>query len=476
MNDTRGVSPVIGFALLVGLAAIGSVTLFAVGMSVTSDTQSAIEEQQIEDSMSEFASTTNDLAVGETRSAAFSLARSDDATVTADGEAGNINVTLRLDDDDDLVLIDDQPLGQLEYATRDGPTFTYQGGGIWRQDRHGDPVMVQPPNFEYRSGPREEPTLTFSLVRITDGDRITDGTGSIEVDERRAHYPTGERSNPMGDGTVEIAVESEYCEAWRQHFTQRTTGAVSEHCDEGTDSEVVVELIVPEQLIDEIEHAAIASDPDDIHVAGGEIDGGQAYGDLPSVTDSIDQRVEVAEDGDGFTSPDDIDDPGQYNFTSIDEDVSIDADGDPVDVVVRDEIDLDGESITVSGSSDVRFHIAEGASVDVNDGIIGNDSDSSQTTLYVHSDADGAPVAVDVGPGGKIFGVVYAPNSGIDVNGEDAEIVGAAIADDIQLSGNPTGITYDESLSDKTLDVVAPDDGQRIYYLHVSETTMRISD
>lgn len=471
MNDTRGVSPVIGFALLVGLAAIGSVTLFAVGMSVTSDTQSAIEEQQIEDSMSEFASTTNDLAVGETRSAAFSLARSDDATVTADGEAGNINVTLRLDDDDDLVLIDDQPLGQLEYATRDGPTFTYQGGGIWRQDRHGDPVMVQPPNFEYRSGPREEPTLTFSLVRITDGDRITGGTGSIEVDERRAHYPTGEHSNPMGNGTVEIAVESEYCDAWEANFRQRTSGAINEHCNEGQDgskageeARVIVQLIVPMELFDGVENAAIAID--EIEKSGqAEIKGDEGFvNSLESA--GIDERIKDAEE---FDDPHDIDEEGVYNFSEINEGIIINTNDGPVDIVVADDIELESSDIVVTGDHEVTFFVNE--EVDIGDGsTIGNESNPGQTTLFVEEKVN-VRSSNDV-----IYGIVYTEGK-IDVSG-NAGIIGAAIGEEISISGGEGEemIQWDESVGDVTLEEVIASEGQRIYYLHVSETTVTINN
>lgn len=478
MTSDRAVSPVVGYVLLLGLVAIGGIGLYGVSMAVYDDTTSSIQQDQTESALSQTARDIGDVAVGESQATELASDNLADLNPRADPDAGTINITLYQEDEgkENVTLLDDTPMGMIEYEMDDGTTYAYQGGGIWRQGPTGHTTMVQAPDFEYRAGPRDEPTLTFSVSRITGDDHS--GPGSLTLDEQVRHHPVpGEDlTNPMGNGTVEIAIESDYCEAWQDFFMQRTSGAVTERCDEDVKGPNVVQLQleVPDELLDGIGHGVIVPGDDDVHEAGTEVEGEKGHGDMPSISDDVENKV----DGADFTAAEDIEEPGTYTFTSIEETINIDVNPEEeeeiVEVIVEDEVDLDGDDISVSGSADVNIFINEGGSLAIDDGYIGNPEDPSQTSIYVHSDAEDD--AVDVGPGGAIYGVVYAPSSVVDINGNDAKVEGAVIAEEITLRGNPSGIIYDDAIEDKTLETVIGDADQRIYYLHVLETKLEVRD
>lgn len=119
-------------------------------------------------------------------------------------------------------------------------TLAYQGGGVWRAQEGGGSVMVSSPEFHYRSM-----TLTLPVIRLS-GDGSIAGSAAADVysdsspkpvyPNTSANYTGSNRKylNPVQNGTVEIAVQSEYYQAWGNYFETRTDGNVTTYAENET--------------------------------------------------------------------------------------------------------------------------------------------------------------------------------------------------------------------------------------------------
>ncbi|MFB6198286.1 MAG: hypothetical protein ABEI52_08485, partial [Halobacteriaceae archaeon] len=124
-------------------------------------------------------------------------------------------------------------LGEVVYRNG-GTTIAYQGGGVWRLDNGGGATMISPPEFHYRGA-----TLTLPILNVSGSGSVAGSTTAVlsqTVAHRRifpnssATYdtaPSQEYRNPIGNGTVNITVKSDYFRAWETYFRTRTDGNVS---------------------------------------------------------------------------------------------------------------------------------------------------------------------------------------------------------------------------------------------------------
>jgi hypothetical protein len=229
VRDSRGQSELVGVVLVLGLVLLATVAVVALGATAIEDTQRRSELQSAEQAMTVF----------DSRAATVALGRSSGRTVDFGESGGSYDV---VPDSGRLVVVHrgwdgaggahelyNESLGAVVYRNGDAEV-AYQGGGVWAAEGGGSRI-VSPPEFHYRDG-----TLTLPVVRVT-GTGSASGRAAASVTEsQRAHpvYPNatatypGGRSylNPIENGNVTVAVQSQYYRAWADYFRDRTEGAV----------------------------------------------------------------------------------------------------------------------------------------------------------------------------------------------------------------------------------------------------------
>ena len=282
-HSQRGQATV-GYALVVGIALIGTITVVALGATALTDIQDSSGAGAAEQAMTQFDSRTARVALGDSRDQTVSIGQTD-GTYSVDPDAGYVRIVHtnfsggtggdgnRVSDgpnDDDHVLYE-STLGTVQYEGSD-TGIAYQAGGVWRRTQSGS-TMVSPPEFHYRGS-----TLTFPIVRVNNETELPTGTNGVQAGSGRIDlqvsqsgdsrdiYPTQENGypdtnpsdgvddgfnatgnrnpygnngtfddgdgdggyydNPATNGTVVVYIESEYYRAWADYFRTRTDGTV----------------------------------------------------------------------------------------------------------------------------------------------------------------------------------------------------------------------------------------------------------
>lgn len=293
----RGLSPVIGLVVLVGVVAISSVGLLVVGASLTESSQGQAEIEQTEQSFDEFADTVNQLVNGEIENDEFDIFTGEDARTYVDDDAGHVSLDLVVNESTgDVETIVDEPLGAYVAEVEDGPQFAYQGGAVWRQEDDGHVGAVDRPSLQFRADP--DPTLTFPYVQVRDGGLDATGdAGTLRAAEQSEPFPVGGNlSNPVAGDHLELRIESEYCQGWENHVLERTDGDVEESCDDNADDTLVARLGVgngTETVDDSDDGPSEPNVTDDVDATDG---------DDPNGTHTIDDDHEPG-------TPDPVEDP-----------------------------------------------------------------------------------------------------------------------------------------------------------------------
>lgn len=467
--DRRGLTPLAGFVLLVGIVAIGAMSLFVAGMALADATQSAAERDHAERSMAQLSSSVDQMAAGELDTSEFAISGGKDASTYVDEDAGHIEMWVENSSGKEYLLRDD--LGAYVYETDDGERVAMQGGGVWKRNAEGPSTVVEPPEFQYRN--EDEPTLTYNHYRVTGQSRDNGVTsGEVSMVSHRELYPNGTYSNPVQEGSIKFKIRSEYCHGWEEYFNERTDKAVTESCDETAttrDDELIAELSVP-FTIGNMENAVWANS-ENIH-KNANVDSISTSGYDPQSADLLVESHEEECDKRGYSSlPGTIDDGGLYCTDEIDHDVninglSIDED---VEIYTRNGIEK-GEGVPVSGSG---FNVSIYAGDDVRAGgnsEIGNPSDPTQTRVYLHSDADFTQEG-----NGAIRALLYAPESEVDIQASGGyEFEGSIIADHVE--GGSASVSIKEHSGFEDLKISEERGGEPFYYLHISETTVEIEN
>lgn len=230
---TRGQSSSIALILVIGMVLASTTIIVALGAVAVDDSRSQLGSGSAENAMTQLDSQASLVALGRSNVQTVSFG-SQDGTYSVDENAGWMNVTI--DGESGTSEINER-MGSIAYATDNGESVVYQGGGVWRSDGSGNSVMVSPPEFHYR-----EATLTLPLVTINDAEQINDDI-IISRNDTTQHYPNQSNGyvNPLQSGSVSITVQSEYYEAWGSYFETRTGGEVTYNDPE---NQVTIDLVV----------------------------------------------------------------------------------------------------------------------------------------------------------------------------------------------------------------------------------------
>ena len=458
MSD-RAVSNTVGVILIFGITIASVTALLAVGGTVISDTRADAERSQMENSMSGFSSKASLVGLGEAGDQRFSLGRTSEGQVDVREDAGRVTLYINRTGEPGREELNSTSLGAVVYESGD-TEVAYQGGGVW-QRRGGASWMISPPEYHYQLE-----TLTFPIMTVS-GDGRSSGTigGTVRAgQDSNDWFPLekdDERSNPLEDGTILVEIESRYCEGWERFFNDRSQGEIDQPC--GNDDTVVVDLTVPFDIDPDVPVEAKS-----IEKNGGS-DVPESWAEdvtAPSISPEVESQLEACQETSCEPLPEDgtITDgtywsDGEHEF---DGPVTFDTSGGDITAVIDGELTLDDIDITGSGRVTLYVHgsVEKSGNANVNTG-----GGADQLAVLVHSDAD----SVDLGGKVQFTGVMYAPGTEVDING-NTDVRGAIIGGEVDLNGEPTDVTGADELEGYSL--LGGD--RPLTYLHVSENAVEV--
>ncbi|WP_435363687.1 DUF7289 family protein [Haloarchaeobius sp. DYHT-AS-18] len=231
-REQRGVSPVVGLVVLMGLVAVASGFILLNAASVTESVQQQNEIRSAELTLEEASARLRTLSfrdVGDVSSIDLTGKNAEDATIRDDG-----TVTFQINGHANCQA--SMALGSVIYENDDGDTVAYQAGGVWKNTSSGS-VMVSSPGLDYRvsDDPRPIRTLDFPVVNVEgaiDGDgevtaqKVTNASERAAL-EQRLCLPVSTNASIDRVRTLTITIEnSSYIEAWNRYMQDEFEGNV----------------------------------------------------------------------------------------------------------------------------------------------------------------------------------------------------------------------------------------------------------
>ncbi|QSG14889.1 DUF7289 family protein [Halapricum desulfuricans] len=169
-GDNRGVSEVLGTALLIGFVVTAAVLLLVMGGNTVEQVEEQNRVQSATQSFQQFASEIEAIRQSESESVAFELPDEIANDVTTESRT---RITLYANGNASCTTGEIE-LQSLVYESADGDAVGYEFGGVWEQTGPNSSSMVRAPNIEYRDG-----RLAVSLSQMQTGMH-----GSSTIDAR----------------------------------------------------------------------------------------------------------------------------------------------------------------------------------------------------------------------------------------------------------------------------------------------------
>ncbi len=457
-HDRRGVSSVLGIALLFAIVVGGTAVVVTVGATALDDTREQLDTSRAEKALTQFDSRSAMVALGGTSSQGVGLATGEDSGYYVDGDRGWMNVSIRNQSAGTTETVVNVTMGAVAYEN-DRTTIAYQGGGVWKRTE-GGVSMLSPPEFHFR-----QQTLTLPIIRVDGSPTLGSGARVTRDGPTSIRYPnttgTNDFVNPLDRGRVNVTVHSEFYQAWGRYFEQRTDGTVYyDHANETARTE----LVVP--FNEEFNDILATTDPAGITGSGRSAPEPYETGvQYPLADSKIEDRIEGCEGGgcDTSTPFDSITSPGTYySDTTFDGALDVDTSDGNVTVVVDGAFEPSSASITGDNATTVLVRDDFTIGSDLNDG-----GDPSAFRVAVHSDGD-----VHVTGNRAFTGFIYAPGSHCHLSGK-GYFEGGANCKSIHISGKPNDFHYDESIEDVDLDLTG--DVTKLTYLHVTVNPVNVT-
>ncbi|MBX0324538.1 hypothetical protein EGH21_16025 [Halomicroarcula sp. F13] len=468
LESSRGQSGPLGLVLMLALVVASTTAVVVVGAGAITATQSQLDIERTEKTMTQFDSQAALVALGQSNVQQVELPAAGRSNYEVRGNAGWMNLTYT-NATGNVTTIRNGTLGAVVYDGG-GTEIAYQGGGVWRADDDGESVMISPPEFHYRSR-----TLTLPLVTVS-GQGNLEGRASITRNDTTQYFPDTDRDeafrNPLNGSDINVTVQSDYYRAWGHYFEERTDGTVIyDHPNET----VTAELVIPFNA--SFENVVATTDPGGLSVdgAGSPPTPNEQGVAFPSVDERIEDEVSDCQSGGcDISEPSTINSDGTYYYANDPGSLTVDNPGGNVTIVVNtggtefetEDIELRG----VDGNHGVSILVRHSLGLDGGDSVNVVDGDPSELKVLVHSDGD-----VDFGGSTNFVGLLVAPGSSCNQNGA-GYIEGGIICETVEINGNPSNtVTYNSSVQQIDLDLTNPSDTQ-ITYLHVSVNDVNVSD
>jgi hypothetical protein len=235
LEDDRGVSEVLGYVLILALIVLAVSMLYVTGNPIIQKLQGNIYQQSVEQGFT----------VLDSQISAATLGEAPVQTTTLFTKTGSIHISntsritiTRVTQNNTEVVLYNHTLGTIEWDSGNDVTVAYEGGGVWRKEIIGTPVMISPPEFHYNGE-----TLTFPIIEL-DGTGSAGGGSTTRITaQRRGHnviYPNTDVNttfvNPVF-GQVRIVIKSKYYEGWAKYVEERTAAQAVTH--DGTQETVI---------------------------------------------------------------------------------------------------------------------------------------------------------------------------------------------------------------------------------------------
>jgi len=230
VSGDRGISDVVGVAILIALSIVGSLTIVAIGgvalNALTDQAQSDLADDSLRNVDARL-SALADSPVDSTTELTFPEGVGNE--LDANGSACRVTVTAETADRFESetaqnVCSVEQELGTIVHERDNGNTFVYQGGGLWKATPAGTRVESEP-NFDY-----DGTSVQFSFINLTSLGDISEGETLTAVKEasdsreasadiRNDLRPCWEVQGASGTVPVNISVtiHSEYHDGWGRY-------------------------------------------------------------------------------------------------------------------------------------------------------------------------------------------------------------------------------------------------------------------
>ncbi|WP_424019432.1 vWA domain-containing protein [Halorientalis pallida] len=217
-GDERGVSEVIAYSLIIGIAALGSILVVVFGGGVLDQATSQNQQQSAELVLQEMDSRLSTLSqLDDIGAVEFNLGGAAPESLST-REGGTVNVTVnrnvsRSGPDCRAVVGFDT----VEYQTEDGNRIAYEAGGVFKGGRDNGSSLVTPPSLTFRNG-----SLSISVVNMSG--RVTAERNEAVLNVGTSRTQSENASSTVLDGpcirpnNVTIKVQSDYYRAWGAHM------------------------------------------------------------------------------------------------------------------------------------------------------------------------------------------------------------------------------------------------------------------
>lgn len=463
MSDDRAVSSVLGIVMILGITLAAVTSLMVIGGVALQQSQEEAELSRMETSMAQMSSKASLTALGDAERQRFDLGEMRDGELEVQEHTGNVTIEYVHgdnipDDDNTTELFHSSEFGALVY-TVDGQEIAYQGGGVWKGSADDGGEMISPPEYHYR-----DETLTFPIINVTgDGSSTVQGGGDIRHVDYVPIFPDESYSNPLGNRTVYVEVESEYHRGWHTFFQSRSDGKV-EHDPDNQTVRAELTAIYEGDILGPLS----VQGNYDVHQNTDDSDFYEG-GYYPSASTEIDNRIDDCSEENFNASETDY--AGETTYCAPDdrvefgEDLTIDTGGEEVDVILPGGINFDGNDVNIVDGGKVNFYVKD--TIEFGNAEINQDGSADELSMFVHSDVD----LIEESGNFDMTGLFYAPNTHLEFSG-NVDIRGAVIADTLESDGNAASYTFDDSLDDVDLDIHHTEDEVR--YLHVTENQIEI--
>lgn len=227
-DDTRGVSEVVGYALLAGLVLVSVTLTFTVGFGQLQDQQNDEYMLNMQRGFSVMSENIEDLHRDGAPGRSTELKYKGGQMNINNGVVFKVNVTHPDTGRTNTHLMVTTP---IEYSKGD-TTIAYTSGALIRDD-NGNLRMVEHPPFEF-----EDDRVMLSVVstQVTGNTTGMGGTGSFRIETRQRSSVIQDVAHPDGgtNPTLEIAVTGERYEVWGTYFEEQGLTKVSEDAANNT--------------------------------------------------------------------------------------------------------------------------------------------------------------------------------------------------------------------------------------------------
>lgn len=228
-RDEQAVSEVVGYMLILSLLVLSVSTLYVTGNPIIEKLQGNVYQQAVEQSFTVLDAQISAATLGEAPVQTSNLfTKTGSVRVTNDSF---ISIT-RVVQNGSETLLYNHTLGTIEWDSGDDTTIAFEGGGVWKREVLGEPVMISPPEFHYNGE-----TLTFPIIEL-EGEGSSGGGSTTRITAQRlGHsviYPNTTANstfiNPVF-GQVRIVIHSRYYEGWANYVEERTAASAVTHDD-----------------------------------------------------------------------------------------------------------------------------------------------------------------------------------------------------------------------------------------------------